>query len=167
LSALSVNSGSNHKPNELVQAKVSQVMTECRPVSTITAESTNAHISRSALRDLLRYTCAALVLMDGFLLGSLFCKLSELIKCGIYKGHLLIKKRRYDETPSGISVQAEGQKEDGATAKIMQSEFGCGFLVEHVPSGVLTLIRCSLPTWLQAMNRTTAEVTMKTAGPRG
>ena len=84
---------------------------------------------------------------------------------GSHRLVLMIKKRRYDETPSKITIptnEGDTAPKESATAKIMQSEFSLRFLWQDTHSGSYHSCCMQIPTWLQVMDRTTAEVTKAT-----
>lgn len=84
---------------------------------------------------------------------------------GSHRLVLMIKKRRYDETPSKITIpthEGDTAPKESATAQIMQSEFSLRFLWQDLHSGSYHSWCIQIPTWLQVMDRTTAEVTRAT-----
>jgi hypothetical protein len=130
-----------------------------RPVASLKADSASTNTSQTTLKRRALECASALVNSAGYLWGITLCRIADLISQGLYKGVLLIKKRRYDETPSRVRVHdKDSQTMDGTTAKVMQSEFYLGILLQHVTSGKYAFIKGHVPTWLQVMQRTTAEV---------
>ena len=137
-----------------------------RHVVNLSSESETLEVARQRLRQGLFQAACFLILFTGYLLAVWFAHVAALIRSGTWKAVLLVAHRKYDETPSKISVAfKEGDKsktESNATAKIMQTRCHISFLLKHVPSGGKRFFRCWLPTFLQAVDRTTAENTKAT-----
>ena len=82
---------------------------------------------------------------------------------GTVKVRLLLRHRIYDETPVRVRVapaqdDSRGlQKADTCLAKVLQTRFKVGLLVEHVPSGQLSCHHGLLHVPLQALETTTGE----------
>ena len=127
--------------------------------------------------------CAA-VLGGNWLAGSLLACLDEMLKKKAWRPVLMVRRLRYDETPTrvrlprevpekgslttsvnsmGTSMVASFDEEKGDDviehAKILQTEYQISFLVQDMVSKDYLLQTCKIPTSLQAMDRTTAEVT--------
>lgn len=132
-----------------------------RPVCSRHAESKRAQkTSNSILRKAKQ--CAGMILnASGYLWGCTFCQLAEQIASHVVKPLLLVKKRRYDETPSNIRLTSDtpSEGEKNRTAKIFQSEFQIAALLQHVESGEFLHFQGHIPTWLAAVDHTTADVT--------
>ena len=131
---------------------------------------------RSTLRNLQQTAAAALVNSAGLHLGVLQNWMHACANEGTHNLILFLKKRRYDETPSRIAVtlpeskqkqqqkkqssKQTGSKEPSATAKILQSEMRLTFVLQCKNTGKYLCLKTAVPTWLQVMERTTAEVTL-------
>lgn len=96
--------------------------------------------------------------------------IQNLVFSGSHRLILLTKKRRYDETPSKIRIpddgdvigKTQGQASASSAAKVMQSEMRLSLLMQDKKTLEFLNLRFSVPTWLQLMDRTTAEVTAAT-----
>ena len=79
-----------------------------------------------------------LIDISGMMRGQLLETVTHRVQIGIWRPLLFIKKRRYDETPKKIKVPVKGAKADNESDE---------------------LISCHghWPTWLQAIDRGTAE----------
>ena len=132
-----------------------------------TLETDRRHLKRTACRG-----ASALVQLAGYMWGCLLSRVSDGVLSNKWRALLLVKRRRYDETPSRIAVGLPAgdscmkrEKEQGSThfAKIMQTEMDLCILLQSVADP--DRLQCwvgSLPTFLQAMEKTNAIVTYKT-----
>ena len=117
------------------------------------------------LPDRMQQTACFVLHLSGYLMGAVLFKLECLLKSKECSPVLLCIRRAYDETPSKIKVSFErdGEKETDAksTAKILQSQCELMLIFKHEQSKQFCTLQTRIPTWLQAMDRTTAEVTKK------
>lgn len=111
----------------------------------------------------------------GWLTGSLLCCIEEMIKQGLWKPIMMVRRLRYDETPTRIRLPNEstdsttnlpGLEREGKLApdvvehaKVLQTEFQIYCLLKDVSASEHLLIKTNVPTTLQAVDRTTAECT--------
>ena len=105
---------------------------------------------------------------SGFLIGASLKQLGSFMSQSredTFQPLLLCVGRKYDETPSKITVSfktgGQGSKEENATAKVIQTRCHLSMLLRHGdgPSSKFCFLDCNIPTWLQAVDRTTAETT--------
>ena len=150
------------------------LLTEKSSVVSQSAAAEKFGEDRSTLRNLQQTAAAALVNSAGFHLGVLQNWMHACASdTGTHNLILFLKKRRYDETPSRIAVtlpeskkqkqqssNKTGSKEPSATAKILQSEMRLTFVLQCKNTGEYLCLKTAVPTWLQVMERTTAEVTL-------
>ena len=109
--------------------------------------------------------CAAGVInYSGLLWEQMLVLLMHLCNIEKYQPLSFVVKRRYDETPSRIRVPfpAGGGgtgKEKNTLAKILQSELQITVVLQEgsSESGRCVLLTGHAPTWLQAIDRNTAE----------
>ena len=95
-------------PMQDTAAAVHQLLIKGRKVlGSRTAESQSVDMQPEAYRRLLRRSACVLLHTAGYAFGSLLCRVSEGVKCGLFKPLLLLKRRRYDETPSRIHVKED------------------------------------------------------------
>ena len=135
-----------------------------RHVGTLATEYDQVGISRKT--NMFVRCASALVSLGGMLNGCFLAKLADAVTrpCAadaLYKPLLLVKKRRYDETPLKLTVQTDDADDKGCAAKVLQSDFNLLALVQHRPSGHFLAMALQPPTWLQALERNTAEVLFK------
>ena len=119
---------------------------------------------------------AAAVYGGTWLAGSLLCCVGEMIDKEIWRPVLMVRRMRYDETPTRVRLpkdvsQPNEQSGKSGTevvekgtdvvehAKVLQTEFILSFLVHDELRGNYNLLHASVPTTLQAVDRTTAENT--------
>lgn len=98
-----------------------------------------------------------LINISGMMWGHLLETVSHRVQSRFWRPLLFIKKRRYDETPSKIKVPVKGAKADNKLAKILQSECQIFMLLYDNESDELISCHGHWPTWLQAIDRGTAE----------
>lgn len=128
-----------------------------RPVTSKTAEALRHQTSRGTL-DARTLQCASGVInFSGLLWEQLLRRVAGLIDAGLYTPVCFIKKRRYDETPSRIKVEVPTGKSDNTFAKVLQSECQLTLLLKENKSEKFVLLTSHWPTWLQAIDRNTAE----------
>lgn len=153
------------------------VLFESKPHSTLAAQaSANPDVSdyREVATDLCRVACSV-VTVSGAMWAVFLCQIAQLLKSGEYKGLLIGKRRRYDETPLLVRCQAgsktdkteaqsqvQTKKEAGLAAKIYQSEMHLFFLLHRVEDDQYLHFRGQVPTPLQVVERNTAETVMAT-----
>ena len=117
-----------------------------------------------------------------WLAGSLLACLDEMLNKKVWRPVLMVRRLRYDETPTRVRLPREVPEKGSLTtksmgtsmvisfdedkgddiiehAKILQTEYQISFLVQDMASKDYLLQTCKIPTSLQAMDRTTAEVT--------
>ncbi|CAE7529683.1 unnamed protein product, partial [Symbiodinium sp. CCMP2592] len=152
-----------------------------RSVTSLKAESDSLGESTFMLCKRYAQCASGIINFSGLLWEQLLVMVAQLCnsECGQYKPLLLVVKRRYDETPSRIRVPAaagetttqsrgsdgsgSASKEKNALAKVLQSELQVSVLLQQKPndesaeSGPCFLITGQSPTWLQAIERNTAE----------
>ena len=153
-----------------LQKAFERVLTKQRPAASFTSEAANCGIDRKALKRTLQQSACYLVMMSGYAIGLLLSRLTDLAK-GQRPPHrpvLLCVRRAYDETPSRMTVkwltheeQAKVRAKQEGTAKILQTNLEVIALMQHVESKQFYSTRMRMPAWLQAMDRTTAEVTLR------
>ena len=153
-----VRNSQNPKEETLESLALHSLLTQRHHVMSQSAHSEELQLERPTLKAMMQTTAAALVCGTSLQFRALCNWMLEAQKSGSHRLVLFLKRRRYDETPSKISVNLPGSKED-ATAKILQSEMRLAFLLQIQESGKFMWIRAAWPTWLQIMERTTAEVT--------
>ncbi|CAE7264368.1 unnamed protein product, partial [Symbiodinium microadriaticum] len=114
----------------------------------------NRHLCRAA---------AACVEGGGLLWGHMLSTVDSMVAAG-WTPLLFLKKRRYDETPlrvklhcSDIDPLAPGFEK--AVTKILQTQFSLAFLMKS-PAGRHQMVHGTVPTYLQGMDRNTAESIM-------
>ncbi|CAE7346263.1 unnamed protein product [Symbiodinium microadriaticum] len=138
------------------------LLAEHRKVTSLTAEAALKDKARSSMRDNLQQAACCVLLLTGFLIGLLLATISAFRQA--HRPVLLVTKRCYDETPSKINVsymnaaeQAKHRVKEEGTAKVLQSQCELTMLVEHLPSAAYYTLRLAMPTWLQCVDRSTAE----------
>ena len=158
------------KVSENMRQMFHRLFRKQRPVSSFTAEAQSMECDRKQLAAGLQQGACLLVQLNGYLMGSTFCRIAALIEAEVYKPLLLCLRRKYDETPSKISVNytressgvKQRQKESNATAKVLQTRCEVSLLLRNVVAGRYVFLEWFVPTRLQAVDRTTAETTRKT-----
>ena len=128
-------------------------------------------------RSLIECGCAT-VHGGAWLAGSLLCMVESKIDNKEWRPVLLVRRLRYDETPTKIRLPKTVPKEhvEGGVAeamildpdkktdvvehaKVLQTEFQISLLVQDVETSEYILKTARVPTALQAVDRTTAENT--------
>ena len=135
-------------------------------------DSTANHVkSMSALAEDLGMTRATLgrhkqvlaaSLVQAFSVSWSCClqRVHRLIRDGIMRGHCLIKKRVYDETPLKLRIKVQGgqsHEQAYSVAKTLQSRFSLGMLCERIPSQTFFFMHGLVASPLQVVFRTKAE----------
>ena len=136
------------------------MQTVSRSVTSKKAEAENLQESSYVLARRYMQCAAGIVNFSGLLWEQLLVLLAHLCNDGQCTPWALIIKRRYDETPSRIRVPLPaggGAKESNTLAKILQSEMQVIVMLEHTASNKCVMLTGHLPTWLQAIERNTAE----------
>ena len=159
--------GKSKNIQEAKKSEYHRVFSQHRHAASLSSESGGMQTDRFSLTKALQQGACFLVLFTGYLIGVLLAALTKLVTGGQHRAVLLCVKRSYDETPSKLTVSwmtvAENAKirakEEGATAKVLQSNCRVLMLMEHVPSKRYYTLQMAMPCWLQAMDRTTAENT--------
>lgn len=144
-----------------------KLLTTKIPVASRQAMADTLGEATSTLRRRTAQAAAAVINGTGVFTAALTNWLRSCQESETHRLVLLLKKRRYDETPSKIAIETQGAQgetasKESATAKIMQSEFSLRFLWQDLRSGSYHSYCMQIPTWLQVMDRTTAEVTKAT-----
>ena len=151
------------KVDESLQTIFRSVFTEQRHATSLSAEAQTQKTDRYVLKSSLQQAAAFIVLFTGYLIGLVLSALSALS----HRPVLLVVKRSYDETPSKITAswltpaeQGRARSKAEGTAKVLQTRMELAVMMED-NSGDFYSIRVAIPTWLQAVDRTTAETTKK------
>jgi hypothetical protein len=141
-----------------------------RASSSFAAKSDALGVSRSAVSRGLIRTGSAFLALGGMLWGSLFAMIAEAFEEGRGTPLLFIKQMRYDETPTKIRLQEDGQvMQDNKmkpenitykTAKILQTEFRVSALLKNTADNKYSFLTGRVPTHLSCVDRTTAEATV-------
>ena len=120
---------------------------------------------RDFSRDLTRIAASA-VEAGGLVWGHILSSVRELLQQAGWQGLLFVKKRKFDETPLRVRLQCSPQvaqvehagnagKEKSVT-KILQTLFSLTMLCK-TPSGDYQVLRGNIPSYLQALDKSTAE----------
>ena len=155
--ALKGNAGDENISEHMID----KLLTRKNPITSRSAEAAHNSEARSSLRRFTKYAASCLVNAASVQLAGLTNLFYECQTQGTHRLVLVIKRRRYDETPTKIAVQVAGAKAN-ATAKVMQTAMNMTFLLQHKQSGTYMSISTAVPTWLQCVDRTTAEATKAT-----
>ena len=143
-----------------------------RTVSNVSAEANTVGVDRRRLGEAAQEGASFVVQFSGYLVGAMLTNLTALIRLGKYKPMMLVIRRKYDETPSKISVSfrseskgpgSAAEKEQHAAAKVVQTRCHMSLLLKHA-SGEYVFVECQIPTILQAVDRTTEGVLRSLAG---
>ena len=115
------------------------------------------------------------LLVAGHLVGFMMARCVEVTSLPSCPWNLLalVKRRRYDETPTRIALREkrnvrESQKEFGKqhvttdVAKVFQTELSLGLVLANKSSGQSLLMRFSLPTIMSCVNSASAENVKRT-----
>lgn len=141
------------------------IFQEKRPVTGLAAEAGHRAVGRRAFTSFLQEAACFVVLFASYLVGSMLTGLGALVAEGTDAAILLCVKRTYDETPSKITTTSKDpakkkrSKQEGSTAKVLQTRGEVLILMRRKTTDEHYVIRCPLPTHLQAVDRTTAENT--------
>ena len=132
-----------------------------RPVSSRAAESKYSGLGLCAVQRKTIQGASALISAGGYLWGCSFSQLADMVQKQAVRPIMLIRKRRYDETPTRIQVPAahSGPSEKNRLAKVLQSEFQLAGLCQDVESSCYFFFKGHAPTWLVAVDSCTADVT--------
>ena len=152
-----LNDNQNHIARSLLQ-EVS------RSVTSKKAEAERLDTTAKTLSRQYSQCAAGVINYAGLLWEQMLVLLMHLCSSGKYQPLSFVVKRRYDETPSRIRVPfpAGGGgtgKERNTLAKILQSELQITVVLQEgsPESGRCVLLTGHAPTWLQAIDRNTAE----------
>ena len=150
---------------ENMQAMYHHLFVTKRKVANLSAEAASLDCERKRLASGLQEGACFLVQFSGYMVGSLITKLRALAATGLYEPMMLIINRKYDETPSKITVSFKRptvgvEKEQNSTAKVVQTKCSLSMLYKHRDTGQHCFMQTCIPTWLQAVDRTTAENTL-------
>ena len=150
------------------KAMVNRFLKQKRAVLNELGEAEMLECSRYQVHNGLQQAACFVVLLTGWLIGAVLLRIASMGRNydSPYQALLLCVTRKYDETPSKISVAFQDkdkgsnvQKEFNSTAKVMQSRLQISLLVKHRQSGEYCFMEFMLPSWLKALDRTTAETT--------
>eukprot|EP00435_Cladocopium_sp_Y103_P038347 s3006_g10.t1 len=163
-----------HDP--VIEAMFTHKQTSAAVLATF-LDVTNAQVHRAV------YEAGASAVHGGaWLAGAFICCMDDMIEKRLWRPIMYIRRLRYDETPSRIRLPAESTDPgnlvagsahrnsdkqvlpaggiDVAThAKVLQTELRLYFLLQDMSSKDYLLLTQTLPTALQAVDRTTAECT--------
>ena len=114
---------------------------------------------RDFSRDLTRIAASA-VEAGGLIWGHILSSVREAVQQAGWQGLLFVKKRKFDETPLRVRLQCSPQVEDAgkekSVTKILQTLFSLTMLCK-TPSGDYQVLRGNIPSYLQALDKSTAE----------
>lgn len=134
------------------------LLTQRLPVSSLANAASNLGVAPSTLKRNVQHAASSLINCASLELAALTDWLHRLEQDESYRLLLVLKKRQYDETPSKIAVDiADSASKTTGMAKVMQTRFSLTFLLQHRQTGTYMRLRTNVPTWLQAVDRTTAE----------
>lgn len=124
------------------------------------------HVDKSEVKDRLLEGGAAIVEGGTMLWGAFNHCLSVKLASGEWTGLMLIKKMKYDETPSQVTVSSTvgnlpPTREASKTAKVFQLEYSISFLIREEETGKVLNFMGQVPTALRCVDRTTAETTKR------
>ncbi len=135
-------------------------------------ETSASHVSTSLLE-----AGSATVHGGSWLAASVLCMVESMISSSKWKPIMMIRRVRYDETPTRIRLSKHVSKKDEFNtpsqgvldpdtqtdlveqAKILQSELQVSMLIQDLRTSEYILKTLMIPTTLQAVDRTTAENT--------
>ncbi|CAE7197677.1 unnamed protein product [Symbiodinium sp. CCMP2592] len=148
-----------------------QLFTSQRRVSSVAAEADfGSDVTRQTLTRCLLWGASFLVHFAGYMMGLLLSTLTLLCSAVSpeYRAVLVTVRRLYDETPSKVAASwmshsEQGRaraREDGGAAKVLQTQMDITVLMQHLPSGKFFSLAVPCQSWLQAIDRTTAETTV-------
>lgn len=143
-----------------------------RPVTSFMAEAAMHGFSDPSTAKRQTMLCASGLLSgSSYLWGCTLANIADLVQNNKLVIHAVVKKRRYDETRSNIQVPidpATAAKQGGGIgvsteekskyAKVVQSEFQIGLLLQDVQTEEFMFARGVMPTSLVAVDSCTAEV---------
>ncbi|CAE7556051.1 unnamed protein product [Symbiodinium sp. CCMP2592] len=157
LSGEQTSSTSSNASNAYVQ----KLLHKLRPVMSFTAQAVHGDSDiddnrHNAKNSLLR---AAAAIMDGakMVCGNFFCVVQDAMQNGA-ELLLLVKKRRYDETPLRLRAKARQEDDDDEKAKpmkVIQSEMSVGVLLKRCDK--FMFVKTVLPSQLHVADAVTAE----------
>jgi hypothetical protein len=114
--ALKGNAGDENKSEHVID----KLLTRKNPITSRAAEAARNSEAATSLRRFTKYAASCLVNAASVQLAGLTNLFHECQRQGTHRLVLIIKRRRYDETPTKIAVQVAGAKAN-ATAKVMQT----------------------------------------------
>ena len=141
------------------------LFTPSRPQSSLKSEADSINYKRGVLHNDLLTTASAVWQAGTGAWNLNLSKICNMIRAGACRGVALLKCRVYDETPLKVRVEPEstqtramfGSKGDQCIAKIMQTRFKIGCVIEDRRSQDLFYFSGIVPTVLQALERTRGE----------
>ena len=104
---------------------------------------------------------SAVIEGSGYLLGAVLNGFWEMCQKKAWKIQAFVCRRLYDETPTRIRTVKHRDDTKSKPTKILQSELTMSALI-RTSSGAFFLWKACQPTWLQSMDRSTAENTKAT-----
>ena len=114
---------------------------------------------RDFSRDLTRIA-ASTVEAGGLLWGHILSSVREIVQQAGWQALMFVKKRKFDETPLRVRLQCspdtEGAGKEKSVTKILQTLFSLTMLCK-TPSGDYQVLRGNIPSYLQALDKSTAE----------
>ena len=140
------------------------LFTPARPRTSLTAEADGMKTHRTSFRNDLLCAASAVWQLGCGAWGAHLRMLKNRIEAGALKVVAVLKGRVYDETPLKLRVRtADSQqapwasKSDSCIAKIMQTRYKIGLVVQDTSTGKRLYYRGMVPTLLQGLERTRAE----------
>lgn len=128
-----------------------------RPVTSKKAEASQHSKGVKYVTNRTTQCAASLINFGGLLWEDALKKLVHLRDSGQIELLAIVKKRRYDETPSKIRVPVAGSATDSNFAKVLQSELKLSLVLKSTNDGSFVFVEGHSHTWLQAIDRNTAE----------
>ena len=112
---------------------------------------------RDLVRDVVR-VASSTVEACGLYWGHALCAVRRAIESG-FKPLVILKRRKYDETPLRIrlrSVKDSSKEKEKSVSKILQTLFSVRMLMRS-PTGEYQILQGIVPTYLQALDKNSAE----------
>ena len=178
--------GSTHDHDDLEDCSQVLLITQrllcCpeRPMASGKSESEFLQISRRQFQRTLIRTAACNVEVGVHAWKCWIAKVKQFVIDRKFKVRMILKHRIYDETPLRLRIESESHTSHSTTvaitasqstmgamgsttevqsciAKVLQTRFKLGFLLQAIPSGKLAFVHGIVPTWLQCLEKTKAE----------
>lgn len=143
-----------------------------RPTASMTAEAEAIGIDRQAFARGIKRVASSVVEGAGLMWGNMLAAMTKRAKMAGSIPLVFIKQMRYDETPTKLRLQDDCQSlshlesqsrndapitQQKSRAKVLQSEIRLAAVIMDRAKSFMFCGR--VPTWLQVMDRTTADVT--------